>query len=102
MDIVPSSEMFFDLDFTLRVVCDGVGKLRYRWEVRQPIKWKAVEISEERYPTMEKAYAAGVPVLAAWLRGERKSDRANAKREPALTKPQSNMTNWHHHWNSAG
>ena len=102
MDI-SSSEMFFNLDFTVRVVCDGVGKLRYRWEIRQHARAATLEISAERYPTMEKAYAAGVPVLAAWQRGERKkTDPTKAKRELAFIKPPSNMTDWRRHRNVAG
>ena len=94
MDI-PSLEMFFDSDFILRVVSDGGGRLRYRWEIRQPAKWRAVEVSADRYATMEKAYAAGTSVLAAWQRGKRKiPEPAKVEREPSLIKPPSNMTNW--------
>ena len=64
-----------------RVISGGLGKLRYRWEIRQHARAATVEISDERYPTMEKAYAAGVPVLTAWQRGERKSAGPGERQE---------------------
>ena len=88
-EVLPPSA---DALFLLWVSGDALGKLRFRWEIRQQVPLKTVEVSEERCPTMAKAHAAGFPILRLWQRGKRlPAAPAQIKVEPPLVETAPGM-----------
>ena len=75
---------FLDAVYNLWVGGNAPGKLRFRWEIHQQGVLQPVEISIERYPTMEKAHAAGLPIVGLWQRGERVAPAPCPARQPTI------------------